>query len=566
MFKFIYIIIVLFIPLFTGCSRPQSSEMQLLLENADRLVQSVPDSALVILEEISQPDNLDDETFAHWCLLYGNVLNKVRNGALSVERCERAFKWYEKYGNPKQTAEISLYMGRAYTQRDEADKAMTIYIDAYEIAQKNGLYDIAGYLSSYMGDLYENQNLINEAIDRYKNAAGYFQKAGNMKSYICALRDIGREYAFMGDLTRALSVTLKADSITGTINNNELKASITNSLGNIYMLRQEYDKAEKIFLEALTFCQNNLSNNFALIKLYIQQRDFDKARKILQDLPLNDPEYVYPIKDAYYQIYKAEGDFQNALENLEECVVIIDSLIYAESQSKILDIEAKYNNLQIKEEVNGLKIKQQRQIIISVLCICCALLVLFLYFIYRKKATDKIQLQQAELNNTKLKLLDLSLEVEKKKNQLTAMKEKNENVDKLQEEISLLSLNYRNLQLSILTNSTIYKKLRHLANQNIPRNDKPLITKDLWKDVVDEITTVYPNYHKYIIDLCTDLTEQEWQYCCFYIMGFDVKDEAKLLNLGPASVRTKHVRLRQRLNITLTPKTTLYEYLISNMN
>jgi len=92
-----------------------------------------------------------------------------------------------------------------------------------------------------------------------------------------------------------------------------------------------------------------------------------------------------------------------------------------------------------------------------------------------------------------------------------------------------------------------------------------LITDNLWKLIADEIDIVYPEFRKLIYDLCPDLTTQEWQYCCFYMFGFDGSDEAKLLNISPNSVRTKHLRLRQKLNITLEPKTTLYGYFIHKM-
>ena len=193
-------------------------------------------------------------------------------------------------------------------------------------------------------------------------------------------------------------------------------------------------------------------------------------------------------------------------------------------------------------------------------------MILLSYHIHRKQATSKIQKQQEELNQTKFKLLNLSLELEKKKNQIETAKAKSENVDKLQEDIGDLLLKYKKLQNNILTNSAIYKKLSQLAKQNMPGNDKPLITDNLWQLITDTITVAYPNLEKLVYDLCPDLSPQEWLYCCFYMFNFDSSDEAKLLNISPGSARTKHLRLRQRLNITLEPKTTLYEYLIHRMD
>ena len=189
------------------------------------------------------------------------------------------------------------------------------------------------------------------------------------------------------------------------------------------------------------------------------------------------------------------------------------------------------------------------------------------YLLYRKKAKEKIQRQQDELNQIKTDLLYVSLELEKKKRLLDTFKEKNENYNKMQEEISLLTANYKELQNKSLENSPLFKELTYQANQNKPRNDKPLITEKQWKLISDEITHIYPSLHKYIYSLCPDLSEQDFLYCCLYMYGFDTNTEAKLLNITVDSVRKKRLRLRRKLDITLTDNnSTLYEYLIENMH
>ena len=174
--------------------------------------------------------------------------------------------------------------------------------------------------------------------------------------------------------------------------------------------------------------------------------------------------------------------------------------------------------------------------------------------------------QEEELIQTKIKMLNLSLELEKKKNELVVAQSKNENIDKLKDEVGDLIIKHKNLQNQILTHSAIFKKLSQLASQNIPGNNKPLITENIWLQITDAVTIAYPSLNKFVYSLCPELTNSEWQYCCFYMFNFDGSDESKLLNLSPNSVRTKRLRLRQRLNITLVPKTTLYEYLINHVN
>lgn len=557
------ILILLFTLSLAGC-RHQSSEMIPALKRAEQLININPDSAAIILKRIPSPEKLNDEAFARWCMLSGKVTDKINTPILPTFNFERALTWYKKQGSIEEQTQIELYLGRSYVADGNYDKAMLVYVSALDTAQKKELHNLAGYICCYMGDLYEQEDMQKLAVAKYEIGANEFKAANNRRSYACALRDLGSEYTLMNLLSHALVVTYKADSIAARLNDNNVKASISNTLANIYRAQHHYDKAKAYFMKALAQGNNKMPNYMALIDMYIEMDSINQAYNLIQNVPKSDPEYTYTIKGLYHQIYK--GNYKKALENLEECTNIIDSTVYANHQSKILEVETRYNNLKARSKINKLEIAEQKHIIILIISISFALFILLSYFLYRKKITSKIQKQQVELDRTKLKILDLSLELERKKNLLTMAKVKNENIEKLQEETDDLSLKYKQLQNSILTNSTIYKKLLQLASQNIPRNVKVPISGSLWKLIADEIDVVYPDFRKLIYELCPDLTTQEWQYCCFYIFGFDGSDEAKLLNISPNSVRTKHLRLRQKLNITLEPKTTLYGYLIHKMD
>ena len=256
-----------------------------------------------------------------------------------------------------------------------------------------------------------------EAIKRYEAAAECFKKENNTDSYACALRDVGREYAEMDSLSHALHILIVADSVANKTKtkNIEVTASINNALGNIYAMQNKYDKAEKYLLKALLTGREKMPDYVALIDLYTTSGSINKAKELLSKIPQDNPQYTCSIKYLYYQIYNAEENYKEALVNLEEYVNMVDSIVYADSQSKILDIESKYNHLKISKEVDRLKIKQQSYIIISIICIITLLLITIGYLLYRKKAKEKIQRQRDELYLIKTNLLNVSLELEKKK-------------------------------------------------------------------------------------------------------------------------------------------------------
>lgn len=559
-------IIITSILVLSGCNKQQSVSDRLLNE-VEKAIAINPDSASNLLKSISSPEKLDDKAFARWCMLSGKITDEIFNSILPTYQLERAYDWYSSHGSPDEQVQILIYLGRSYFADGDYDKAMSIYTNALDIAGKNKLNNLIGYTYDYIGDLYREKFMFTEAIKKYETAAECFKKENNTDSYACALKNIGREYACIDSLSCAIEILTIADSVAANTKDIEVTASINNALGNIYVMREEYDKAEKYFLKALSTGKEKMPDYVALIDLYTTTDSIDKAKELLSKIPQDDPQYTCSINYLYYQIHNAERDYKEALAYLEEYVDMVDSIVYADSQSKILNIESKYNHLKISQEVDRLKIKQQSYIIFSVICISCLLLIMIVYLLYRKQAKEKIHRQQDELNRIKTDLTYVSLELEEKKKLLDTFKEKNDNYNKIEKEIALLTSNYKELQHKSLENSPTFKELVRLAKQNKPRNDKPLITDKQWELIADEITYIYPNLSKYLYSLCPNLPEQDFLYCCLCMCGFDTNTEAKLLNIASDSVRKKRFRLREKLNIALlNDNTTLYEYLIENMH
>lgn len=330
-------IIIISILVLSGCNKQSMSDS--LLNEVEKVIAVNPDSASNLLKSISSPEKLDDKTFARWCMLSGKITDEIFNSILPTYQLERAYEWYSSHGSPDEQVQILIYLGRSFFADGDYDKAMSIYTNALDIAEKNKLNNLTGYTYSYIGDLYGEKFMRTEAIKRYKAAAECFKKENNTDSYACALRDVGREYACIDSLSRALKILTIADSVARNTKNIEVTASIDNALGNIYAMQNKYDKAEEYFLKALVG-RETMPDYMALIDLYIASGTINKAKELLSKIPQDNPKYTYSIKYLYYQIYNEEKNYKEALTNLKEYIEITDSIIYADNQSKILNIES----------------------------------------------------------------------------------------------------------------------------------------------------------------------------------------------------------------------------------
>ena len=226
--------------------------------------------------------------------------------------------------------------------------------------------------------------------------------------------------------------------------------------------------------------------------------------------------------------------------------------------------ENRYNTLRLKNENAELRLKY---LLTGTALLTLFICTVFLFYRQRQKSKKQLIRQQTELNRLKVLTQALSHEIEEKKALLEESKKKNiQQAERLQIEINLLNEKLLQLKRDFLPHSDIYKKLSKLIHQRPSTDGKPLLTNALWKQLVQEVTEVYPNFKSYVLERYPDISESEWNYCCFCLLGFDGNDAAKLLGITPSSIYTKTFRLRQKLNITLPPQTSLSDYLIRQLN
>lgn len=556
--KLIIFLTAIIISALSGCNEPAQP---IILNKAESLMHSQPDSAYTLLASIDT-DTLNAKSFAHWCMLKAELSHRTSHVSVPfVEDMQAAWNWYQKHGTEKEKLKAEFYLGMAYAKERDTDKAMDIYVHVCQEAEKNNDYQLMGYACSYMADLYAHDEYTNLSLEKTKEAAIWFQKANNKRSYICALRDICRRYAYMDSLSLALTYLQRADSLCQTLNDINVYRSILNAYGNIYRMKGEYKLAEKYFYQALNNSANPIPDYFALSHLYIETNQLQKAKEMLQKIPMKESINRYAVYSDLYEIAKLEGKFEQALNYLEQYTEINDSLSIASSESKVLEIENRYKHQKLMTENAELRLKQTGYLLAFAVCLIVVLAMLWTYFGYRKRTEKKLLLQQADIRDTRNRLLELSIEMERKNALLKHSEEEEKSLERMRKEMETLTVRYRTLRKNMLESSPVYKKLHQLAKQKKPQNTRTLIGEELWEQIKQQAQKIYPSLRRYVIDRCPDLNESEWAYCCLYLFGFDTNDEATLLGINPSSVRTKTLRLRTRLNIDLPAQMSLYEYI-----
>lgn len=565
---------------FIGCR--DESDAIYLIDRAESLLKSDPDSSHILLDSIAVPDNLSDKLLARWCMLSGKVADTLYTDLPYVQQLLRAQAYYKSHGTKQEQAKIGLYLGRSYVEDKENEKAMKVYLQALDIALRSEDYNKAGYICSYMGDLYDFEGNYLLGKDKYKEAESYFRKAGNMRSSAFALRDVGRMYAFSDSLDIALIFLLKADTIIVEVGDSSDIGTIYNGIGNIYNMLGNKELAKLYLWKNVNMSDFDDAPSYrTLAGIYIEEGDFKNARICLEkaSVPSFNDMTRFSVLYGYSLLEKAEGNWEKAWFYLDEYNSASDSILTIRNRENIIKIEKEYEHLKISLENMRLKSDKQKYFIYWVISVSILLILLWVFQIRIDRKNKRLLKQEIDLSNKSNELFRLRDNLRNKQDRLEALSiqlsEKNEKLneldsrEKLEKEYEQIKKEEETLVLRIaerrkdlFLSSAIAKKVIKLSQKVVPGATKsPLSEKD-WQNIITQVNEVYP----FLADRLAafNLSAAELRYCYLSLLGLDSIGESILLHIQPDSVNKRRQRVRQRLGI-IAKELDLCAYLINSV-
>ena len=565
---------------FIGCR--DESDAIYLIDRAESLLKSDPDSSHILLDSIAVPDNLSDKLLARWCMLSGKVADTLYTDLPYVQQLLRAQAYYKSHGTKQEQAKIGLYLGRSYVEDKENEKAMKVYLQALDIALRSEDYNQAGYICSYMGDLYDFEGNYLLGKDKYKEAESYFRKAGNMRSSAFALRDVGRMYAFSDSLDIALIFLLKADTIIVEVGDSSDIGTIYNGIGNIYNMLGNKELAKLYLWKNVNMSDFDDAPSYrTLAGIYIEEGDFKNARICLEkaSVPSFNDMTRFSVLYGYSLLEKAEGNWEKAWFYLDEYNSASDSILTIRNRENIIKIEKEYEHLKISLENMRLKSDKQKYFIYWVISVSILLILLWVFQIRIDRKNKRLLKQEIDLSNKSNELFRLRDNLRNKQDRLEALSiqlsEKNEKLneldsrEKLEKEYEQIKKEEETLVLRIaerrkdlFLSSAIAKKVIKLSQTVVPgATNSPLSEKD-WQNIITQVNEVYP----FLADRLAafNLSAAELRYCYLSLLGLDSIGESILLHIQPDSVNKRRQRVRQRLGI-IAKELDLCAYLINSV-
>ena len=552
-----------------GCTNEADRNAIRLMDQAAPLMQSDPEVAHVLLaDSVAHPELLSPEVNARWCLMLCQLADSIGTPLPLMDDLDRARYYWERKGSPHDQTLADYYLGRALMEEGLWKQSLTMLLKAGKLSLQSNDINLSGYITSNTGMVYYNQADFLLAKDKFLEAASYFEKAGNKRSYVFALVNTAHMYTAMDSTQATFYYMHKADSLSWALSDSSDLSAFYNNYGNIYASFGDLTTAKKYFYQSIAYSPKEAAPTYsALGGIYLETDSLEQAElcfkkaKEATDNPYTHVELFHHLAE----LEEKKGNLSQALSLIKQYVDSTETEIQRTKETNLAKAETLFNRKEMLHENAKLhqKWKSIRSYLIGSLFLLLLLSVFYVYHLGRKnrriiQLTDELQEQKSHLLEQQMALDSLSrqLKAVQQDNQ-EELRQKQSEYDQKAQEVELLKQQYIQQRQYLLQESTIYKKIQKSVSTPNPDHKELLTDKD-WKAIYKCIDTMYPSLSERLV--LAGITPTEKKYCYLSFFQLDSKLEAFLLNVNIDTPYKNRTRIRQKLKITGSEEK-LYEHL-----
>lgn len=203
--------------LLAGCGR--NSEIDRQLDRADALIESRPDSSLLILDNIDANALSGKEQKARYALLKSMAFDKNYIDTTTFDVLQPAIDYYLEHGTPNEKLRTYYYQGVIFNNQGNRDNALNSFSKAIDL--ENTITDLYVLARAYaaQGYLYDQLYALEDGLKSNLEASRIYNRISqNYKEFDCLLRAYN-EAIILNDKPLA-------DSLSSVCNNFAINDSI----------------------------------------------------------------------------------------------------------------------------------------------------------------------------------------------------------------------------------------------------------------------------------------------------------------------------------------------------
>ena len=579
---------------FSSCSHCGSSGVQDALSAADSLMMTDPRAALDTLLTIdsSSVERLGRSDMAFYTLLKTEAEYKCWLPVAEDTTVFKATAYYGRRGPDDRLVRALIMQGAVQYERGDAEAAMESYKSAEPVAERVGDMEQLGLLHTRIGDLYRFSFVNDEAsIERYMKALKCFEQAG-LEERIMFTHLTMASVIMPGSPDSALVHTAIAQSMARESGNR--LCGIDTWLQYMHNAIKKGQYKDVISMSRQAFSEygaepeaDNEADIYSLIYAYLSESYArtgmtDSAEIVLTKVTADNAVDSLSKLSTEAVLAEKKGDWKEALRLVKGADSILNSLLSSNYEKSLLEIERKYDNAIIKEELS----KQEwinRTVILSFLSILALVTVFVLFLLHRleRQKSEMLKLVaasdelRAELNSKQRKLDGLHSDLNVSENariqeelELRVLRERLESQSSAQKD--LMSLNGDLLAVTKEISDLYYmygsepssssgwleSRIRHVLSERLPK-------MSTFARIDSMLESVYPGFMHRLCNEYPWLDKEQKNLISLMCCGFTNNAIAVIMNMDMRRLNERKTRLARKMGVSIRLSTYLRKRLAS---
>ena len=592
-FKYAGLIISIIISLIS-CTHNKNypTAFQPELAKAEAMMYRYPDSALHILQGIQPDIPSENEQYATWALLMTQAQYKNQ-----IEQSDSliniAYSYFTKHDNAQRKALALYYKGILRHESHHAEDALSFYLEAATEIEKTNDYQLGFLINSEVGLMYLYRKLNDYAMEYFEKAHHNAELSNNQTYIAFSFIYIARAFSQKKQYNKAIEYYEKAIKIGQVNNYPTILASTMNETSFLFLKTGENKKALQYAKDCIKIKKTD-QRIFSLGDTYRYLKMYDSAYFYLNQACLSPN--IHTARSAYqalYYISQEEKDYKKAVEYSNKLWFYQDSIGKTDRNKALIEMQEKYDQQKIINENNLSQIKKDRIIrnVLIALIILSFIIAITNYLYQRKIVSQKQEILEKEekiryftmkihenetlINRNKMRIEELTIQMEGSLEIKEQWKEQNKIRQEIQQQNEMLKLENNKLQNHISNyaqslkekskeleamehlseeNQYLHKREAFLCNQLINQTElfnklktTKYIDDQLWQEIKEKIDLLFDNYTKRLYHQIPSLTDGDIQICCLIKLRFSNGDIANMLAISPTSVSKRKLRLKERI-------------------
>lgn len=540
-----------------GCKQTDVTQV---LDRAETCMAERPDSSLYLLRTLDKRHISGSLRKARYALLYSQALDKNYIDVDNDSLIRVAVDYYKGHGTSHEKALAYFYLGRVYDNAGDETRATEAFVEAETHALDTDDHYICGLIYSYLGNLYFSQYSFDEALAMYDKSEKCYAQAGQLRNEGYMVEAKARVYKLQHLWDNSLNEYNKAKEIFFVLNDFEQILFINRAISIIQFQSGKQIDLTIDLLKSL-YSENKIYTlpveDYPLWSMIsLKNKDLDKAREYaLLSLSNKDSLSERQLAGLYALLIEIESSAKNyskALEYSGEYEKIMENIDEYERHNLIQEIEHKYKNRQLKDQLEAEEKYHFYQLkIISLLIFLAIIIALYIinHLIKRKRRIIieknkeieiyKIMADDLASNYTELKNLYDRLGAERDQEDETetrfmkALDNRLKGLGDLLEEAYL----FENKPERFL--KTFKDYVKESSAQEFAFSDLRYIVNKKYCGIVDYLQKTY-----------SDLSESDLDLCSMICFGFSSNSIRQIYaQTNPDSIYNKRSKLRNKLKL-----------------